>query len=50
MTFSRSGAGGVTQAIETMLLEERRYPPAPDFAARANAQPGINDRDYDELW
>jgi acetyl-CoA synthetase len=40
----------VTQAIETMLLEERRYPPAPDFAARANAQPGIHERDFDEFW
>ena len=27
--------------IETMLLEERRYPPSGEFAARANAQPGI---------
>ena len=26
-------------AIETMLLEERRYPPPPEFAAQANAQP-----------
>jgi len=28
-------------AIETILLEERRYPPPPDFAAQANAQPEI---------
>ena len=27
------------QAIETLLLEERRYPPPPEFAAQANAQP-----------
>ena len=27
------------QTIETMLLEERRYPPPPEFAAQANAQP-----------
>ena len=26
-------------AIETMLLEERRYPPSPEFAAQANAKP-----------
>ena len=26
--------------IETMLLEERRYPPPPEFAAQANAQAG----------
>ena len=30
-------------AIETMLLEERRYPPPPEFAAQANAQPEIYD-------
>ena len=38
------------QAIETMLLEERRYPPPADFAAQANAQPEIYDRDPDEFW
>ncbi len=37
-------------AIETMLLEERRYPPTPEFAAAANAQPGIYDRDPLEFW
>jgi acetyl-CoA synthetase len=37
-------------AIETMLLEERRYPPDPEFAAQANAQPEIYERDFDELW
>jgi len=37
-------------AIETMQLEERRYPPPPDFAAQANAQPDIYERDFDELW
>ena len=37
-------------AIETMLLEERRYPPPPEFAAQANAQPDIYDRDPDEFW
>ena len=30
-------------AIETMLLEERRYPPPPEFAATANAGPSIYD-------
>ena len=30
-------------AIETMFLEERRYPPPPEFAAQANAQPDIYD-------
>src|SRR5919206_72571 len=38
------------QAIETMLLEERRYPPPEDFAAQANAQPDIYDRSFDDFW
>jgi acetyl-CoA synthetase len=38
------------QAIETMLLEERRYPPPPDFAAQANAQPDIYERGFEEFW
>ena len=33
-----------------MLLEERRYAPDPQFAAQANAQPEIYDRDFDEFW
>jgi acetyl-CoA synthetase len=37
-------------AIETMLLEERRYPPPPDFAAQANAQPDLYELDFEELW
>ncbi|HET6643438.1 MAG TPA: acetate--CoA ligase [Gaiellaceae bacterium] len=37
-------------AIETMLLEERRYPPDPEFAAQANAQQDIYERDFEELW
>jgi acetyl-CoA synthetase len=37
-------------AIDTMLLEERRYPPPADFAARANAQADIYRRDFDEFW
>jgi acetyl-CoA synthetase len=36
--------------IETMLLEERRYPPPSDFAAQANAQPDIYERDFEEFW
>ncbi|MBD0339158.1 MAG: hypothetical protein ICV67_07730, partial [Thermoleophilia bacterium] len=36
--------------IETMLLEERRYPPPPEFAAQANATAEIYDRDPDEFW
>ncbi len=37
-------------AIETLLAEERRYPPPPDFAARANAGPDIYDLSFEELW
>src|SRR4051812_26166564 len=37
-------------AIETMLLEERRYPPSEEFAAQANAQPDIYERDFEEFW
>ena len=36
--------------IKTMLLEERRYEPDPDFAREANAQPGIYERDWEEFW
>src|SRR4051794_34339733 len=37
-------------AIETILLEERRYTPPEDFASQANAQPDIYDRDFEEFW
>src|SRR5947207_7701985 len=37
-------------AIETILLEERRYPPPPEFAEQANAQPEIYERDFEEFW
>ncbi len=37
-------------AIETLLDEERRYPPPPEFAAQANAQPDIYDLSFEELW
>ena len=36
-------------AIENLLLEQRKFPPDPAFAAQANAQPAIYDeaeRDY----
>jgi acetyl-CoA synthetase len=38
------------QTIETMFLEERRYPPPEDFAAQANAKPEIYERDWQEFW
>jgi acetyl-CoA synthetase len=37
-------------AIDALLLEERRYLPPPEFAAQANAQPGIYDREFEEFW
>ncbi len=37
-------------AIETMFLEERRYPPPPEFAAQANATPEIYDIPLEEFW
>ncbi len=39
-----------TNTIDTMLLEERRYEPDPEFARQANAQPDIYDRDFEEFW
>jgi acetyl-CoA synthetase len=38
------------QAISALLQEDRRYQPPPDFAAQANAQPKIYERDFDEFW
>ncbi|HEY2208450.1 MAG TPA: AMP-binding protein, partial [Gaiellaceae bacterium] len=37
-------------AIDTMLLEERRYPPPEDFASQANAQADIYDVPFEEFW
>ena len=36
--------------IDTLLLEERRYAPPPEFAAQANAQPDIYERPFEEFW
>ena len=38
------------QAIDALFLEERRYPPPPELAKEANAQPGIYERDFAEFW
>jgi len=38
------------QTIETIFTEDRRYPPPPDFAALAIAQPDIYEREFDEFW
>jgi acetyl-CoA synthetase len=40
----------LTNTIDTMLLEERRYAPDPEFARQANAQPEIYERDWQEFW
>ncbi|MDQ3146180.1 MAG: acetate--CoA ligase, partial [Actinomycetota bacterium] len=37
-------------AIETLFEEDRRYPPPPEFAAQANAQPDIYDVPFEEFW
>ncbi len=39
-----------SNTIDTMLLEERRYAPDPEFARQANAQPEIYERDWEEFW
>ncbi len=36
--------------IDTLLLEERRYPPPPAFAEQANAKPEIYERGFEEFW
>ncbi len=36
--------------IKTLFLEERRFPPPPDFAQQANAGPELYERDIDEFW
>lgn len=38
------------QNISNLLNEQRSYPPAPEFTAQANAQPGFYDQDPDEFW
>ena len=38
------------QTIETIFTEDRRYPPPPEFAALAVAQPDIYERDFEEFW
>src|SRR5260370_38856543 len=46
MTGSKPGE----HAIETMQVEIRRYPPAPEFSRQANAQPDIYEKGFDEFW
>src|SRR3954449_10210136 len=40
----------MTDTIDTLFLEERRYPPPEDFASQANAQQEIYDIPFDEFW
>jgi acetyl-CoA synthetase len=40
----------MAETIDTLFLEERRFPPPADFAAQANAQPEIYEREADEFW
>src|SRR2546430_17354148 len=39
-----------THAIESMQLEERRYPPPPEFARNANAKPDIYTKPLEDFW
>jgi acetyl-CoA synthetase len=39
-----------SQNIDTLFLEERTYPPPPEFAAQANARPSIYDEEFEEFW
>src|SRR5438874_2093494 len=39
-----------THAIESMQLEERRYPPPPEFAKNANAKAEIYDKPFEDFW
>jgi acetyl-CoA synthetase len=40
----------LTNTIDTLLLEERRYAPDPEFVRQANAQPEIYERGWEEFW
>jgi acetyl-CoA synthetase len=43
----------MSQALENLLHEERRFPPSDAFVAQANAQPGVHDEasaDYRAFW
>ncbi len=41
---------GSGHAIDTLFLEERRYPPPADFAANANAKADIYERGFEDFW
>jgi acetyl-CoA synthetase len=48
--MSASDGGFTEQTIETLFLEDRRYAPAPEFTAQANAQAAIYDRELEDFW
>src|SRR2546427_12547651 len=37
-------------AIETLQVEDRRYPPSPEFSKQANAKPEIYAKSFDDFW
>jgi len=37
-------------AIETLQIEDRRFPPSPEFSKRANAKPEIYGKSFDDFW
>jgi acetyl-CoA synthetase len=41
---------GAEGTIDTLFLEERRFPPPAEFAAQSNAQPAIYDEDFETFW
>ncbi|MDN5794578.1 MAG: acetate--CoA ligase [Intrasporangium sp.] len=38
------------QNIAALMVEERQYPPDPEFTAQANAKPGFYEQDPDAFW
>jgi acetyl-CoA synthetase len=44
------GTAAETRTIDTLLLEERRYPPSTDFASQANATSDIYSRSFEQFW
>jgi len=37
-------------AIETLQIEDRRFPPSPEFSKLANAKPEIYGKSFDDFW
>src|SRR5512132_2577380 len=48
--MSASDGAFTEQTIETLLLEDRRYAPAPEFTTQANAQAAIYDHELEDFW